>query len=74
MLAAELVNQPGVIAAGEYSYRGDRFNYKGQINAEMARMALFLASDESLSCTGGDFIVDAGLTVGAHQAGVPSAE
>ena len=40
---------------------------------DVARMALFLASDESLSCTGADFVVDAGLTVGTVQAGVPRA-
>ena len=40
---------------------------------DIARMALFLASDESLSCTGADFVVDAGLTAGHLQAGVPRA-
>lgn len=39
----------------------------------VANMALFLASDESLSCTGADFVVDAGLTTGRYQQGVPSA-
>jgi 3alpha(or 20beta)-hydroxysteroid dehydrogenase len=40
---------------------------------DVARMALFLASDESQSCTAADFVVDAGLTAGAYQKGVPSA-
>ncbi len=31
---------------------------------DVARMILFLASDESLSCTGGDYPVDAGWTAG----------
>jgi 3alpha(or 20beta)-hydroxysteroid dehydrogenase len=31
---------------------------------DVARMALFLASDESLSCTGADYAVDAGGTAG----------
>lgn len=31
---------------------------------DIARMVLFLASDESLSCTGGDYPVDAGWTAG----------
>lgn len=38
-LVADLAEMPGVIAAGEYSYRGDRFSYKGQLNEEHARMA-----------------------------------
>ena len=40
---------------------------------DVARMALFLASDESMSCTAADFIVDAGLTAGQVQAGAPRA-
>jgi 3alpha(or 20beta)-hydroxysteroid dehydrogenase len=40
---------------------------------DVANMALFLASDESQSCTAGDFVVDAGLTSGWYQDGVPSA-
>jgi roadblock/LC7 domain-containing protein len=35
----ELVKMPGVIVAGEYAYRGDRFSYSGQLDEEMARMA-----------------------------------
>ena len=31
--------------------------------SHVARMALFLASDESVGCTGADFLVDAGLTL-----------
>lgn len=38
-LIAELAAKDGVFAAGEYSYRGDRFSYKGQISEEQARMA-----------------------------------
>ncbi len=40
---------------------------------DVAKMALFLASDESRSCTAADFVVDAGLTAGWYQDGVPSA-
>lgn len=45
----ELSNQPGVIAAGEYSYRGDRFSYKGDINDEMARMASIMCRATTMS-------------------------
>lgn len=38
---------------------------------DVARMALFLASDESMSCTAADFVVDAGLTAGHVQKGIP---
>lgn len=49
MLAAELLGQPGVIAAGEYSYRGDRFSYRGQIDDEMARMAAIMCRATTMS-------------------------
>ena len=35
----ELAAMPGVMAAGEYSYRGDRFSCEGQLTDDMARMA-----------------------------------
>ena len=35
----ELAAITGVIAAGEYSYRGDRFSYEGKLDEEKARMA-----------------------------------
>ncbi len=38
-ILSELVRHPGVLAAGEYSYRGDRFSCEGQLTDEMARMA-----------------------------------
>ena len=38
-IVSELAATPGVIVAGEYSYRGDRFSYEGKIDEEMARMA-----------------------------------
>ncbi len=38
---------------------------------DVARMVLFLASDESRSCTAGDYLVDAGTTAGWVQQGLP---
>ena len=48
-VAAELANMPGVIAAGEYSYRGDRFSFKGDISDEMARMAAIMCRATTMS-------------------------
>jgi roadblock/LC7 domain-containing protein len=39
---------PGVIAAGEYAYRGDRFTYKGALTDEHARMASILCRANTL--------------------------
>ncbi len=38
-IVSELLTKPGVIAAGEYAYRGDRFSYRGALTEEHARMA-----------------------------------
>jgi roadblock/LC7 domain-containing protein len=38
-VVSQLAAKPGVIAAGEYSYRGDRFSFQGQLDEEKARMA-----------------------------------
>jgi roadblock/LC7 domain-containing protein len=38
-IISELALTPGVIVAGEYSYRGDRFTYEGHLDQDMARMA-----------------------------------
>ena len=45
-LIDELSAMPGVIAAGEYSYRGDRFSCQGQLDDEKARMAYAGRYDE----------------------------
>ncbi len=38
-LISELAAMPGVIAAGEYSYRGDRYVCRGRLDDEDARRA-----------------------------------
>ena len=38
-IVTDLLAKPGVIAAGEYAYRGDRFSYRGALSEEHARMA-----------------------------------
>ena len=46
---ADLALLDGVIAAGEYSYRGDRYNYKGELSEEMARMASIMCRATTMS-------------------------
>ncbi len=41
--------------------------------SDVARMILFLASDESASCTGADFLVDGGNLAGTRIKGAPGA-
>lgn len=46
---ADLAQIEGVLAAGEYSWRGDRYNFKGQLSEEMARMASIMCRATTLS-------------------------
>jgi len=48
-ILAELEVMPGVICAGEYSYRGDRFTYKGQMDDEQARQASIMCRATTMS-------------------------
>lgn len=48
-ILSELAGLPGVIAVGEYSYRGDRFSYKGQLDEEQARMASIMCRATTMS-------------------------
>ena len=50
-LVADLAAKPGVIAAGQYSYRGDRFTFKGDLDAECARMASIMCRATTMSAT-----------------------
>jgi 3alpha(or 20beta)-hydroxysteroid dehydrogenase len=52
-------------------YQGERSNEA--LMGDIVNMILFLASDESLSCTGGDFPVDSGHTAGKIMRGSPGA-
>ena len=47
-ITSQLMALPGVMAAGEYSYRGDRYSYEGQMDSEMARMASVMCRATSL--------------------------
>jgi len=48
-ILSELSALPGVTAVGEYSYRGDRFSYKGHLDAEQARMASIMCRATTMS-------------------------
>jgi len=48
-IAKQLMAIPGVIAAGEYAYRGDRYSYEGGLTDEYARMASILCRANTLN-------------------------
>ncbi|HHJ12282.1 MAG TPA: DUF2173 family protein [Chromatiales bacterium] len=47
-LISELMQMPGTVAAGEFSYRGDRYSYEGNLTEEMARMASIMCRSTSM--------------------------
>lgn len=48
-IISQLMKIPGVIAAGEYAYRGDRYSFEGNLTPELARMASILCRSNTLS-------------------------
>jgi len=48
-IVTDLLARPGVIAAGEYAYRGDRFSYRGVLTEEHARMASIICRATTMS-------------------------
>ncbi len=48
-LIEDLANHTGVMAAGEYAFRGDRFSYQGQLTEELARMASIMCRTTSMA-------------------------
>jgi roadblock/LC7 domain-containing protein len=48
-IVTELLARPGVIAAGEYAYRGDRFSYRGALTEELARLASIMCRATTLA-------------------------
>lgn len=57
-IVKQLMQVPGVIAAGEFAYRGDRFSYEGALTDEYARMASILCRANTLSINMQSEIVD----------------
>ncbi len=50
-IISDLMTRPGVIAAGEYAYRGDRFSYRGALSDEHARMASIMCRATTMSAS-----------------------
>jgi roadblock/LC7 domain-containing protein len=48
-IVTDLLAQPGVVAAGEYAYRGDRFSYLGALSEEHARIASIMCRATTMS-------------------------
>ncbi|MGB2683106.1 MAG: DUF2173 family protein [Candidatus Competibacter sp.] len=48
-IVTDLLAKPGVIAAGEYAYRGDRFSYRGELSENHARVASIMCRATTMS-------------------------
>lgn len=58
-ILSELMGRPGVLAAGEYAYRGDRFSYRGTLTSEQARMLSILCRAATMTAVmAGDALAD----------------
>ncbi|MDO9219489.1 MAG: DUF2173 family protein [Thiobacillus sp.] len=57
-IVKQLMAIPGVIAAGEFAFRGDRFSYEGALTDEFARMASILCRANTLAINMQTEIID----------------
>lgn len=48
-IVTDLLAKPGVVAAGEYAYRGDRFSYRGALSEDHARVASIMCRATTMS-------------------------
>lgn len=48
-IVSQLAAMPGVLAAGEFAYRGDGFSYEGLLEEEQARMAAVMCRANTLA-------------------------
>lgn len=48
-ILSDLAEMPGVICTGEYSYRGDRYTFKGNLDEEQARQASIMCRATTMS-------------------------
>jgi roadblock/LC7 domain-containing protein len=46
---SQLASLAGVLAAGEFSYRGDRFSYEGLLETDQARLASIMCRANTLA-------------------------
>ena len=58
-IVSDLLARPGVIAAGEYAYRGDRFSYRGALSKEHARVASIMCRATTMGANMGGAMLDA---------------
>ncbi len=57
-IVTDLLAKPGVIAAGEYAYRGDRFSYRGALSEDHARMASIMCRATTMSVNMGGSMLE----------------
>lgn len=68
------VDAKDVLPHMQPNLRTQRSRTQADLVGDVAKMILFLASDESASCTGADFLVDGGNLAGRVVKGTPGAD
>ncbi len=70
----EGVDAASVLPHMQPNLRSQRDRTQADLVGDVAKMILFLASDESASCTGADFLVDGGNLAGRVVKGTPGSD